>query len=103
MKALLRVIIHTTYMHVVTSQRAIDCPVSTERQIRAVHEWFFANAMSEADTMAVPANGNWIGDQLPLCRWENEPAPKFFYRSNMAKRTITVISMRGLGMLFRDT
>lgn len=94
MKTLLIIISHASDMHVVTSQSTIYSPISTEWQIRPVHEWFFTNTMSKTDSMALLAKCCWIGNKLSLCGWENEPAPQFLYRSNMAKRAISVISMR---------
>lgn len=52
--------------------------------------------MPKTDTMTLLAKGCWVGDKLSLCGWKNEPAPQLLYRSSMAKRTITVISMRVL-------
>ncbi len=94
----LRVIIHTTDMHVMTSQRTINRPISTEGQARAVYERFFTNTMAKADTVAFLAKDCRVRDKLSFCGWQNKPAPKLLDRSNMAKGAITVIFMRVCGL-----
>lgn len=57
MKSQLIGVVHTLNMHIMASQGAIDGAIRTEWQSLKVHGRFFANAVAEADAVALPAQG----------------------------------------------